>query len=108
MRNGEGMLLKKLLDGCQINEVCGDLNIHIKNIKINSAEVEEGDCFIALVGKKSDGHKWADEAVAKGASAVICCSEYSNSLACVVRTTLARRIVSWRKITMTGRATNSN
>lgn len=94
MRNGEGMLLEKLLEGCQINEVCGDLNIQIKNIKINSAEVEEGDCFIALVGKKSDGHKWADEAVARGASAVICCSEYSNSLACVVRVDDTRKAYS--------------
>ena len=88
------MLLEKLLNGCKILQSSGDLNVPIKGIKINSAEVEEGDCFIALVGKKSDGHKWADEAIAKGASAVICCSDYANTLACVVRVDDTRKAYS--------------
>ncbi|MDE7208915.1 MAG: UDP-N-acetylmuramoyl-L-alanyl-D-glutamate--2,6-diaminopimelate ligase, partial [Clostridia bacterium] len=71
------MLLDKLIDGCNILSIDGDAKIDVKKIKINSAEIEEGDCFIALVGKKSDGHKFADEAIARGAKAVVCCNDYS-------------------------------
>ncbi len=88
------MLLEELLNGCNIVDVVGDVNIDIKAIKINSAEVEEGDCFIAIVGKKSDGHKFADEAIARGAKAVICCCDYANSLASVVKVDDTRKAYS--------------
>ena len=46
-------------------------NIQIKNIVIDSKKIKKGDLFIAIKGKKFDGHKFIDEAVKNGASAVI-------------------------------------
>ena len=87
------MLLDKLIDGCDVLSIDGE-SVEIKNIKINSCEVEEGDCFIALVGKKSDGHRFADEAIARGAKAVVCCNDYINSLATVVKVDDTRKAYS--------------
>lgn len=88
------MLLEELIKGCNILSIDGDVRIDADKIKINSNDVEEGDCFIALVGKKSDGHRFADEAVAKGAKTVVCCSDYSNSLATVVKVDDTRKAYS--------------
>ena len=46
-------------------------NLKIKNIVIDSKKIKKGDLFIAIKGKKFDGHKFIDEAVKNGASAVI-------------------------------------
>ncbi|MDE7070794.1 MAG: UDP-N-acetylmuramoyl-L-alanyl-D-glutamate--2,6-diaminopimelate ligase, partial [Clostridia bacterium] len=88
------MLLEELIDGCNVLSIDGEAKVDIKAIKINSNEVQEGDCFIALVGKRSDGHRFADEAVARGAKAVICCNDYSNSLATVVKVYDTRKAYS--------------
>lgn len=87
------MLLKELLKGIKA-EITGDENTEIKNIKINSSQVEKGDCFICLAGSKSNGHDFADEAVAKGAAAVICESEYVNPLVTVAKVKSTRRAYS--------------
>ena len=88
------MLLEELIAGCDVLSIDGETKLDIKAIKINSNEVEEGDCFIALVGKRSDGHRFADEAIARGAKAVICCNGYSNSLATVVKVDDTRKAYS--------------
>lgn len=78
------MLLTQLLRGMKYTaDGAGDREIN--SIKINSAQVGEGDCFICLSGSKCDGHNFADEAVAKGAKAVVCESDYANPLATVIR-----------------------
>ena len=46
-------------------------NFKIKNIVIDSKKIKKGDLFIAIKGKKFDGHKFIDEAFKNGASAVI-------------------------------------
>ena len=46
-------------------------NLKIKNIVIDSKKIKKGDLFIAIKGKKFDGHKFIDEAFKNGASAVI-------------------------------------
>lgn len=88
------MLLRKLLERCDIENVSGDLDIQVEKIRINSREVEEGDCFLCLVGGRSDGHNFANEAIARGAKAVICCHDYSNALATVVKVADTRKAYS--------------
>ncbi len=43
----------------------------IKNIKINSKQVEKGDIFVCTMGVKADRHDFIDEAIKNGASAII-------------------------------------
>ncbi|MDE6189817.1 MAG: UDP-N-acetylmuramoyl-L-alanyl-D-glutamate--2,6-diaminopimelate ligase [Clostridia bacterium] len=88
------MLLSKLLQNCDIVDTCGELDIQVEKVKINSREVNEGDCFICLVGSNSDGHNFANEAIARGAKAVICCHDYANTLATVVRVKDTRKAYS--------------
>ena len=46
-------------------------NIEISNITYDSRKVKEGSLFIAISGQNEDGHDYINEAVNKGASAVI-------------------------------------
>lgn len=44
---------------------------HFNRIVSDSRKVQPGDCFIALIGEKMDGHDYVIQALTKGASAVI-------------------------------------
>lgn len=48
-----------------------DTDILIKNISINSKEVEEGSLFVCTMGVTADRHDFIDDAIKNGASAVI-------------------------------------
>lgn len=48
-----------------------NLDILIKDIKINSKLVEKGDLFVCIKGVKSDRHDFIDEAIKNGASCLI-------------------------------------
>lgn len=37
----------------------------------DSRDVEKGDVFVALVGEKTDGHKYIGDALKKGASKIV-------------------------------------
>ena len=43
----------------------------IQAIKINSKEVREGDIFVCTMGVTTDRHDFIDEAIEKGASAIV-------------------------------------
>lgn len=88
------MLLSKLLERCDVASISGETDIQIDQIKINSKDINEGDCFICLVGSRSDGHNFANEAIARGARAVICCNDYANSLATVIKVDDTRKAYS--------------
>lgn len=46
-------------------------NTHIHGLAINSSEVNKGDIFIAIPGTRLDGHDFIEQAIDKGASAII-------------------------------------
>ncbi len=48
-----------------------DHDVIIKGIKINSKEVEPGDLFVCTKGVTRDRHDFIDDAIAKGASAIV-------------------------------------
>ena len=62
------MLLKKLINNLPSNIK----NINIRNLALDSRKVKKGDLFFALKGSVSNGNLFIDEAVNKGARAVIC------------------------------------
>ncbi len=49
----------------------GDLSVEITHITNNSKEVGKGSLFICVPGLKTDGHKYAQEAVERGAVALV-------------------------------------
>ncbi|KAM0942056.1 putative UDP-N-acetylmuramoyl-L-alanyl-D-glutamate--L-lysine ligase [Dioscorea sansibarensis] len=51
----------------------GDVNTPITGIQIDSRYVTSGDLFICCIGKKTDGHRFISEALAKGATAIVAC-----------------------------------
>ena len=65
------MKLKEMLVGLEELKAKGDLDVEIKGISSNSKEVKEGDLFVAIKGFAVDGHKFVNDAIEKGASAII-------------------------------------
>lgn len=47
------------------------LTLHIQGIADNSAHVKPNDLFVAISGYQTDGHRYIDDAIQKGAAAVI-------------------------------------
>jgi UDP-N-acetylmuramoyl-L-alanyl-D-glutamate--2,6-diaminopimelate ligase len=56
------------LDGAR---VIGNRNLAIGNIRYDSRQVQPGDLFVAVTGRRTDGNAYAREAVDRGAVAVV-------------------------------------
>lgn len=57
----------------EIKEVLGfQSNIHINNIAFDSRKVKEATLFVAVRGTQVDGHDYIQQALDKGAAAIIC------------------------------------
>ena len=52
-------------------EIIGDANTEIKNIEHDSRKVREGSLFVCMEGVHVDGHKFINQAVEKGAVAIL-------------------------------------
>ena len=63
--------------GTLINKL--NLNLNINKIKINSKEINKGDCYIALIGN-TDGHKYIKNAIKNGASLIIVSKKVSYNI----------------------------
>jgi hypothetical protein len=71
------MTLGELLDEARVTPVAveGDLDVEITGIQHDSRNVIPGDLFVCVKGLKSDGHEFANQAIEKGAVAVISSTE---------------------------------
>src|SRR5690606_40819725 len=65
------MKLKALLAELPVEEFRGDAEVEITSVEYDSRRVSPGTLFIALRGSKADGHDYIQEAVARGAIAVL-------------------------------------
>jgi len=65
------MTLKELIDGIETVEVTGDISGEITGIVYDSRRAEPGSLFVALHGEKADGAAYIEDAIQRGAAAVI-------------------------------------
>lgn len=69
-------LLKSLLGLCRVFQIVGDENITISSITFDTRKIEtcsNGETlYIAQKGVQTDGHLYIDQAIEKGARAIVC------------------------------------
>ncbi len=65
------MRLADLLAGIPGAKVVGDPTVAIAEVRDDSRKVQPGDLFVAVAGTKQDGHRFIEEAIARGAVAVV-------------------------------------
>ncbi len=64
--------LSKLLKGVKYKNKPKRLDINIGNISYNSKDIEKNSIFVAIKGKRYDGHNFIPEAISRGAKVVVC------------------------------------
>ena len=64
-------MLKDLVKGLEYELLSGSLQIDIEDVCYNSKEIKKGCLFVCLKGFVFDGHNYIDEAISKGAVAVV-------------------------------------
>lgn len=65
-------MLKDLLHNISIVSLHGNDEVDVQSLCIDSREAKQGSCFIAIKGTATDGHKFIQAAIEKGAIAIIC------------------------------------
>ncbi|MBQ2679849.1 MAG: UDP-N-acetylmuramoyl-L-alanyl-D-glutamate--2,6-diaminopimelate ligase [Firmicutes bacterium] len=65
------MKLSKLLEGMEYKAAQGSLDTDVKNVVYNSREASEGSAFVCITGFKTDGHKYVNDAIGRGANVII-------------------------------------
>ncbi|MES2591427.1 MAG: UDP-N-acetylmuramoyl-L-alanyl-D-glutamate--2,6-diaminopimelate ligase [Bacteroidota bacterium] len=65
-------LLKDILYKVGLVEVVGSTNVAITAISFDSRKIEKDSLFVAIKGTLSDGHKYIDDTITKGAVAILC------------------------------------
>lgn len=66
------VVLQDILYRVSIRSVVGSTALEITSLQIDSRLVVPGTCFIALRGSLQDGHAHIDDAIRRGAVAVVC------------------------------------
>ena len=63
--------LKELLTGLEGYQVSGDDQLSVPGVAYHSQEVVPGGVFVALKGAKTDGHRFLDAALSRGARVIV-------------------------------------
>lgn len=87
------MKLKELLSVIPFYRAIGSIeNINITDIEMDSRKVEAGDAFVCISGFTVDGHDFAKEAEAKGASVIIAEKEVEVNIPLVIVSDTSRAL----------------
>ena len=65
------MKLKELINGLDIVSAKGDLDREVVDIAYHHGQVQKGVLFVAIRGNVVDGHKYIEEAIAKGVCVIV-------------------------------------
>lgn len=74
------MKLQSLLHDIEILQTNAPMELEISGVRYSSRDVQPGDLFVAVPGYATDGHKYIPDAVQRGAAAVLCEREMSDSV----------------------------
>ncbi len=66
------MKVEKLLCNIEYELLKGSIDTEIQKIEYDSRKVLKGDAFVCITGFKTDGHKYALNAIKDGASVIFC------------------------------------
>jgi UDP-N-acetylmuramoyl-L-alanyl-D-glutamate--2,6-diaminopimelate ligase len=64
--------LTEITQALQDAEIIGSTSVMVNNLVMDSRQVNHGSCFFAIRGAHSDGHEFISEAIAGGATVVVC------------------------------------
>ena len=65
------MKLSELLADIEVEKIIGAEQLNVTGIAFNSMEVRPGNIFVCITGFKTDGHKYAADAIDRGAIALL-------------------------------------
>lgn len=71
--------LRDILFGVQIERIQGSTLQTIESMAFDSRKVQPKSLFVAIKGEEADGHQYIAQAVAQGATAVVCQEKPSHS-----------------------------
>jgi UDP-N-acetylmuramoyl-L-alanyl-D-glutamate--2,6-diaminopimelate ligase len=60
-----------LIEGIDISKRIAFRDVEVTGIAADSRSLKAGDCFVAIKGRAADGHSFVEEAIRKGASALV-------------------------------------
>ena len=66
------VLLNDILKDVSVVNITGSTVITVTGLQIDSRAVQSGDAFIAVKGTLTDGHKYIESCIEKGARVIIC------------------------------------
>ncbi len=64
--------LRDILNKTGVENISGNRDITVANVVFDSRRVQPGDLFVAVSGTQVDGHRFIDNAIKQGATAVVC------------------------------------
>ena len=64
--------LNEIVNKIRVTEIIGPEDIRIGQLEFDSRKVQPGCLFIAVIGSSTDGHQFIDQAILKGAIAILC------------------------------------
>ena len=79
------MKLTELISDVDVKEIIGSEQLNVSGVAFNSREVRPGNVFVCITGFKTDGHKYAEDAISRGAIAIIAERDLSNlGVTCII------------------------
>lgn len=73
------MKLSELIKNIEYEKILGNTNVEISGLSTDSRRVSKGDLFFCYAGGKYDSHNYVDEAIRRGAVAIICQTPFDKS-----------------------------
>ena len=64
--------LKDILYKVSLEAVHGSTSVEVKHLTFDSRDIKEDTLFVAIKGTQVDGHAYIEQAIAKGATAIVC------------------------------------
>ena len=64
--------LKDILSDTEVLDLTGPADTGVHSLQFDSRKVLPGSLFFAVKGTVSDGHEFIDQAIDKGATAIVC------------------------------------
>lgn len=65
-------VLRDILYKCRVTKAIGAMNVAVEHIASDSREVKPFSLFVAVRGTQTDGHAYIDQAIQRGAVAIVC------------------------------------